>query len=128
MLNRVNIMGRLTQDPELRYTQNQTPVVTFSIACERDYKSGSEKETDFITIVAWRSTAEFISKYFAKGKMIIVSGRLQIRPWEDSDGKKRKSAEVVADSVYFGDSKSNTDTPKAVEVAVADDEDGELPF
>ena len=105
MMNHINIMGRLTRDPELRYTQNQTPVCTFSIACERDYSKGENREADFVDIVAWRSTAEFVSKYFAKGRMAVVSGRLQMRDWTDRDGNKRRSAEIVADSVYFGDSK-----------------------
>lgn len=106
MLNHIALYGRLTRDPELRYTQNQTPVVSFSIACERDYKpEGGERETDYIDIVGWRHTAEFISKYFGKGDPIIVDGRLQIRDWTDRDGNKRRSAEVVADNVYFAGSK-----------------------
>ena len=105
MLNRIVLMGRLTRDPELRRTQSGTAVVSFSIACDRDYAAqGAERETDFIDIVAWRGTAEFVEKYFSKGRMIVVGGRLQIRNWEDRDGNKRRSAEVVADSVYFGDS------------------------
>lgn len=106
MLNKIFIMGRLTRDPELRRTQNGTAVTSFSLAVERDYKSTSgEKETDFIDVVAWRGTAEFVSKYFTKGRMAIVEGRLQIRDWTDREGGKRRSAEVVADNVYFGDSK-----------------------
>ena len=106
MLNKVFIMGRLTRDPELRRTQSGTAVTSFSLAVDRDFKSQSgEKETDFIDVVAWRSTAEFVSKYFTKGRMAIVEGRLQIRDWTDKDGGKRRSAEVVADNVYFGDSK-----------------------
>ena len=106
MLNKIFIMGRLTRDPELRRTQSGTAVTSFSLAVDRDYKSQSgEKETDFIDVVAWRSTAEFVSKYFTKGRMAVVSGRLQIRNWTDKDGNKRSSAEVVADNVYFGDSK-----------------------
>lgn len=113
MLNRIVIMGRLTRDPELRYTQSQTPVASFTLAVDRDFapKDGSEKQTDFIDCVAWRSTAEFVSKYFSKGRMAVVSGRLQIRPWEDKEGNKRRSAEIVADSVYFGDSKRDGDAP-----------------
>ena len=107
MLNHIVLMGRLTRDPELRYTQSQLPVASFSLACERDFggRDGSEKQTDFIDIVAWRSTAEFVSKYFTKGAMAVVSGRLQIRDWTDREGNKRRSAEVVADNVYFGESK-----------------------
>ena len=105
MLNRIILMGRLTHDPELRRTQSDTPVCSFSLAVDRDYKRDGEKETDFIDIVAWRSTAEFVSKYFTKGSMAVVSGRLQIRDWTDREGGKRRSAEVVADNVYFGESK-----------------------
>ena len=106
MLNKIFLMGRLTRDPELRRTQSGTAVTSFSLAVDRDFKSQSgEKETDFIDIVAWRNTAEFVSKYFTKGRMAVVEGRLQIRDWTDRDGNKRRSAEVVADNVYFGDSK-----------------------
>ena len=107
MLNHITIMGRLTRDPELRYTQSQTPVASFTLAVDRDFGSrdGGEKQTDFIDCVAWRQTAEFVSKYFTKGSMAVVSGRLQIRDWTDRDGGKRRSAEVIADNVYFGDSK-----------------------
>ena len=102
MLNKIVIMGRLTRDPEMRQTGSGTPVTSFSLAVERD---GGEKQTDFIDVVAWRHTAEFVDKYFSKGDMAAVSGRLQIRDWTDKDGNKRRSAEVVADSVYFGGSK-----------------------
>ena len=105
MLNRITLMGRLTRDPELRYTQTGLPVCRFSVACERDYKSGGEKATDFIDIVAWRGTAEFVSKYLAKGRMAVVDGRLQLQNWTDRDGNKHHSAEVLANSVNFGDSK-----------------------
>ena len=106
MLNKIILMGRLTRDPELRRTGSGTAVTSFSLAVDRDFKSQSgEKETDFIDVVAWRSTAEFVSKYFTKGRMAVVEGRLQIRDWTDRDGGKRRSAEVVADNVYFGDSK-----------------------
>ena len=107
MLNRIILMGRLTRDPELRHTQTGTPVASFSLAVDRDFKDKTtgEKSTDFIDIVAWRNTAEFVSKYFTKGRMAVVEGRLQIRDWTDKDGGKRRSAEVVADNVYFGDSK-----------------------
>ena len=107
MLNHIVLMGRLTRDPELRYTQSQTPVASFSLAVDRDFggRDGNERQTDFIDVVAWRSTAEFVSKYFTKGSMAVVSGRLQIRDWTDRDGNKRRSAEVVADNVYFGESR-----------------------
>ena len=108
MLNRIVLMGRLTRDPELRKTQSDTPVCSFSLAVDRDYKRDGEKETDFIDVVAWRSTAEFVSRYFAKGRMAVVEGRLQIRDWTDKEGGKRRSAEVVADNVYFGDSKRDS--------------------
>ena len=111
MLNRIVLMGRLTRDPELRRTGSGTAVTSFSLAVDRDFKSQSgEKETDFIDIVAWRSTAEFVSKYFTKGRMAVVEGRLQIRDWTDKDGNKRRSAEVVADNVYFGDSKRDAES------------------
>ena len=109
MLNKIIIMGRLTRDPELRRTQSGIAVTSFSLAVDRDFKSQSgEKETDFIDVVAWRNTAEFVTKYFTKGRMAIVEGRLQIRDWTDKDGGKRRSAEVVADNVYFGDSKRDS--------------------
>ena len=146
MLNKVFIMGRLTRDPELRRTQSGTPVTGFSLAVDRDFKSQTgEKETDFIDVVAWRSTAEFVTKYFTKGRMAVVEGRLQIRGYTDKDGKKRHIAEVVADNVYFGDSKSDNtphsgswapagsyqqtySAPAAQDFAEIDDEDGDLPF
>lgn len=111
-LNHITIMGRLTRDPELRRTGTGTAVASFTLAVDRDFsgKDGGEKETDFIDCVAWRQTGEFVSKYFAKGRMAIVSGRLQIRSWTDKDGNKRRSAEVVADQVYFGDSKPSGST------------------
>ena len=107
MLNHIVIMGRLTRDPELRRTGSGVAVTSFSLAVDRDFapKDGGERETDFIDCVAWRQTGEFVSKYFTKGRMAVVSGRLQIRNWNDKDGNKRRSAEVVADNVYFGDSK-----------------------
>ena len=107
MLNHIVLMGRLTRDPELRRTSSGVAVASFTLAVDRDFGSreSGEKDTDFIDIVAWRNTAEFVSKYFAKGRMAVVSGRLQIRNWNDKDGNKRRSAEVVADNVYFGDSK-----------------------
>ena len=110
MLNKIIIMGRLTRDPELRRTGSGTAVTSFSLAVDRDFKSQSgEKETDFIDVVAWRSTAEFVSKYFTKGRMAVVEGRLQLRDWTDRDGNKRRTAEVIADNVYFGDSKRDGD-------------------
>ena len=111
MLNRVNLMGRLVRDPELRQTAGGTPVATFSLAVEQDFKDKStgERSADFIDVVAWRQTGEFVSRYFTKGRMAIVEGRLQIRDWTDKEGNKRRSAEVVADQVYFGDSKRDGD-------------------
>ena len=107
MLNHITIMGRLVRDPELRRTGSGVAVASFTVAVDRDFggRDGGEKETDFIDCVAWRQTGEFVSKYFAKGRMIVVSGRLQIRSWTDKDGNKRRTAEVVADNCYFGDSK-----------------------
>ena len=142
MLNRIVLMGRLTRDPELRRTQSGTAVTSFSLAVDRDFKSqNGEKETDFIDVVAWRATAEFVSKYFTKGRMAVVEGRLQLRDWTDKDGNKRRSAEVVADSVYFGDSKKADTAPSAPSAAAAPSvydghsefaevgaDDGELPF
>ena len=114
MLNKIIIMGRLTRDPELRRTGSGTAVTSFSLAVDRDFKSQSgEKETDFIDVVAWRSTAEFVAKYFTKGRMAVVTGRLQIRNWTDKEGNKRRSAEVVADNVYFGDSKRDAESGPA---------------
>ena len=107
MLNHITIMGRLTRDPELRRTGSGVAVASFTVAVDRDFgkNENGEKETDFIDCVAWRQTGEFVSKYFTKGRMAVVSGRLQIRSWTDKDGNKRRTAEVVADNVYFGDSK-----------------------
>ena len=108
MLNKIVLMGRLTRDPELRRTNGGTAVTSFTIAVDRDFKGqNGEKETDFIDCVAWRQTGEFVSKYFQKGSLIVVSGRLQIRNWTDKDGNKRKTAEIVADNVYFGGSKKD---------------------
>ncbi len=156
MLNQIVIMGRLTRDPELRRTGTGVAVASFTLAVDRDFTSGAsgERETDFIDIVAWRNTAEFVSKYFAKGRMAVVSGRLQIRNWNDKEGNKRRSAEVIADNVYFGDSKRDGDSsysapaygsapaapanysdaaPAAAPVAASDfamieDDDNQLPF
>ncbi|MBE6955230.1 MAG: single-stranded DNA-binding protein [Ruminococcaceae bacterium] len=152
MLNHIVLMGRLTRDPELRRTGSGIAVASFTLAVDRDFggRDGGEKETDFIDIVAWRSTAEFVSKYFAKGRMAVVSGRLQIRNWQDKDGNKRRSAEVVADNVYFGDSKRDGAAPASQntgfdsgfgggyggysapaptsDFAMLEDDDSELPF
>ena len=108
MLNVAIIMGRLTRDPELRRTNSGKPVASFAVAVDRDYApDGQEKETDFIECVAWNGTAEFVQKYFNKGSMIVVKGRMQVRGWTDKDGNKRKTTEIVADNVYFGESKKN---------------------
>ena len=141
MLNKVVIMGRFTKDPELRRTGSGTAVTSFSLACDRDFKSQSgDKETDFIDVVAWKNTAEFVSKYFSKGRMAVVEGRLQIRDWTDKAGNKRTTAEVVADNVYFADSKrsESNDNQKenfnALSGRLSDDfvpiseEGGEIPF
>lgn len=122
MLNHIVIMGRMTRDPELRRTGNGTAVASFTLAVDRDFtgKDGGEKETDFIDCVAWRGTGEFVSKYFTKGRMACVSGRLQLRDWTDKDGNKRRQAEIVADNVYFADSKNtaqNGDTGAAAPFA-----------
>ena len=134
MLNKIIVMGRLTRDPELRYTQNQTPVASFTLAVDRDL---GEKQTDFLDCVAWKKTAEFVNNYFRKGSMAVVAGRLQIRDWEDKQGNKRKTAEIVCDSVYFGESRQREegwqklpdvvirDKPTFVEM---DDADSDLPF
>ena len=115
MLNHIVIMGRLTRDPELRRTGSGIAVASFSLAVDRDFapKDGGNRETDFIDCVAWRQTGEFVSKYFTKGRMAVVSGRLQIRQWTDKDGNIRRSAEIVADNVYFGDSKRDSDGASA---------------
>ena len=132
MLNKIILMGRLTRDPELRKTGNGTAVTSFTLAVDRDYKpQDGERETDFIDVVAWRSTAEFVSKYFTKGRMAVVEGRLRVRDWTDKDGNKRRNTEVIADSVYFGDSKrseSGTQEAPAGEFQELPEEKGELPF
>ena len=111
MLNHITIMGRLVRDPELRYTSSQTPVASFTLAVDRDFASrdGGDRQTDFIDCVAWRQSAEFVNKYFTKGSMAVVAGRLQIRDWNDRDGNKRRSAEVVVENIYFGESKRRED-------------------
>lgn len=136
MLNHIVLMGRLTRDPELRRTGSGVAVASFTIAVDRDFtdKSSGEKETDFIEIVAWRQTGEFVSKHFTKGRMIVVSGRLQVRKWKNKDGENRYTTEVVADNCYFGDSKRDTDTvPNSVAAPASDfamltDDDAQLPF
>ena len=152
MLNHIVIMGRLTRDPELRRTGSGVAVTSFTVAVDRDFgkNENGERETDFIDCVAWRQTGEFVSKYFAKGRMAVVSGRLQIRPWTDKDGNKRRTAEIVADNVYFGDSKREGESGNASygaapaapafggysapasspasDFAMLDDDDAQLPF
>ncbi len=146
MLNHITIMGRLTRDPELRRTGSGVAVASFTLAVDRDFgkNENGEKETDFIDCVAWRQTGEFVSKYFTKGRMAVVSGRLQIRPWTDKEGNKRRTAEVIADNVYFGDSNKREDgaapaaafggysapaaSSPASDFAMLDDDDAQLPF
>ncbi len=142
MLNHITIMGRLARDPELRRTGSGTAVTSFTLAVDRDFapKDGGQRETDWIDCVAWRQTGEFVSRYFTKGRMAVVSGRLQIRDWTDKDGNKRRSAEVVADSVYFGDSKRDDtkqiaptlqgipQSPNYADFAMLEDEDAQLLF
>lgn len=146
MLNKIILMGRLTRDPELRRTGSGTAVTSFALAVDRDFKgAGGEKETDFIDVVAWRNAAEFVSKYFTKGRMAVVEGRLQIRDWKDKGGNNRRSAEVVADNVYFGDSNkdggnrsgggsygggydNSYQQPSGDFSEIPDDDAGELPF
>ena len=133
MLNKIILMGRLTRDPELRQTQSGTKVASFSLAVDRDFAGqDGKRETDFIDCVAWRGTGEFAAKYFTRGQMAAVEGRLQVRDWTDKDGNKRSSTEVLADSVYFGDSKrSESDTQEAAGSELQelpDEEKGEIPF
>ena len=146
MLNHITIMGRLTRDAELRRTGSGVAVASFTVAVDRDHGADGQPETDFIDCVAWRGTGEFVSRYFAKGSMIIISGRLQIRKWKDKDGNNRHSAEVVADNVYFGESKRQSEgggyaaptapayggysapaTPTS-DFAMLDDDDAHLPL
>ena len=134
MLNHITIMGRLVRDPELRRTGSGVAVASFTLAVDRDFtgKDGA-KETDFIDCVAWRQTGEFVSKYFTKGRMACVSGSLQLREWTDKDGNKRKQAEVIADNIYFADSKNAADSgdsrpTAAIPAAAPADNDEELPF
>lgn len=130
MLNTITIMGRLTRDPELRRTSSGVAVASFALACERDFAAqGETRETDFIDIVAWRYTAEFVEKYFSKGQMAVVTGRLQIRNWEDKEGNKRRSAEILADHVYFGEGKKDrTETYEPQEFTETTEDDPDLPF
>lgn len=129
MLNSITLMGRLTKNPEARKTASGKSVTSFTLAVERDIKTNGEKETDFIDIVAWNGTADLVAKYFTKGRMAVVRGRLQIRTWQDKDGNNRKAAEVIADSVYFGDSKpTTTATAPADDFPIIEDEEPELPF
>ena len=126
-LNAVTIMGRMVRDPETRYTQQQKPVTTFTLACERDYApQGQERQTDFIDFVAWDKVSDFISKYFTKGTLTVATGRLQIRDWTDREGNKRRNAEVIVDHAYFGEAKKKTADVSAADWKEADD--GELPF
>ena len=145
MLNKVILMGRLTRDPELRHTQSGSAVASFTLAVDRDFapKDSGERSTDFIDIVAWRNNAEFVSKYFVKGQLAAVSGRLQIRDWKDKDGNNRRSAEVICDNVYFAEPKKGGQTasfsggspepsrdvqPPNFDFVELDEDDGELPF
>ena len=150
MLNHIVIMGRLVRDPELRRTGSGIAVTSFTVAVDRDFgkNENGEKETDFIDCVAWRQTGEFVSKYFTKGRMAVVSGRLQIRSWKDKDGNNRRTAEIVADNVYFGDSRRDGENAggfnaapagsfggysapaaaPASDFAMLDDDDAQLPF
>lgn len=132
MLNKIIVMGRLTKTPELKRTQSGVSVTSFTLAVDRDFKDkDGEKATDFIDVVAWRGTAEFVSKYFSKGRMAVVEGRLQLREWKDKDGNNRRSAEINAENVYFGDSKTNLDIeslPATAAEPVEIEDDGELPF
>lgn len=121
MLNKAVIMGRLTRDPEVRKTQSGVSVCSFSVACDRDIvdKASGERGVDFINVTAWRSTADFVGKYFTKGRMAVVIGRIQVRNYTDKDGNKRTATEIVADLVYFGDSKKNTDDNNSAPVAAS---------
>ena len=126
MLNTVTIMGRLTKDPEIRTTPSGTPVTNFSIACDRDFVSnGGNRETDFFDVVAWRGTAQFVGKHFTKGRMAVVEGRLQVRTWKDNDGNNRRAVEIVAENIYFGDSKKTEAADAFIEI---EDDDGDFPF
>ena len=125
-LNTITVMGRITKDIELRRTNNGTPVASFTVAVDRDFDKG---KTDFIECVAWKNTAEFAAKYFAKGRMAVVTGQLQMRDWEDKNGNKRKSAEIIVGSMYFADSKKESGYSALVAPEMAEiEDDGDLPF
>ena len=127
MLNTIILSGRLTKDPELRYTQSQKPVASFTLACDRDYQpGGTERQCDFINCVAWNQSAEFVSKHFFKGQMMTVKGRLTSRKWQDKNGNNRTEWEVVTENVYFGSEKPKGDAPNGF--ADLEDDDGEIPF
>jgi single-strand DNA-binding protein len=130
MLNKVVMMGRLVKNPELRRTGSGVAVTSFTIAVDRDFaeKQSGQKETDFVDCVAWRQTGEFVDKYFSKGKMAVVVGRLQFRSWTDKDGNKRKNAEVVVENVYFGDSKTENNNEPVNNFAAIEETDFGLPF
>ena len=130
MLNTITIMGRLTKSPELRSTQSGVSVAAFTLAVDRDFQNGGEKKTDFIDCVAWRQTGEFVSKYFQKGSMAVVKGRLESRKWQDRDGNNRTNWEVNVENIYFGESKKNEASPNvsASDFYAVDEDDGELPF
>ena len=134
MLNKVFMQGRLVADPELRHTPNGVAVASFRIAVDRDFKDkAGERQADFVNVITWRATAEFVSKFFSKGRMAIVEGKLQSRNYEDKDGKKRYALEVIADNVYFGDSKKDQAAEKEPEFQPPQfteyqDDDGDLPF
>lgn len=138
MLNHITIMGRLTRDPELRRTGSGAAVASFTVAVDRDFtnKDSGEKETDFIECVAWKNTAEFVNKYFKKGTLAVISGRLQIRSWTDKEGNKRRTAEIVVEHIYFGESKKpDAEQPAqsgyaapAQNFAMLEDDDPQLPF
>lgn len=130
MLNHIVIMGRLGKDPELRRTQSGVAVATFNVAVDRDFKDKAtgQRATDWITCVAWRSTAEFVEKYFSKGSQVLVAGRLQMRDWTDKDGNKRISAEVQAENVYFAGAKTEGGQRELPEFEVMDDDDTDIPF
>lgn len=129
MLNHITIMGRLTRDPELRQTANNVAVTSLTVAVDRDYGNGNDKQTDFINCIAWRNTAEFVSKYFKKGSMAVVSGRLQNREYDDKNGVKHTVSEIVVDNIYFGDSKkNNAETKTEPKFEEYKPDDGDLPF
>ena len=128
MLNSITLMGRMTKDPEMRRTESGIAVTSFSLACERDYApQGGERGIDYVDVVCWRNAAEFVEKYFSKGMMAIVTGRLQIRVWTDKDGNKRRSAEILADHVYFGEGKKDRGESNQ-DFSELNDDDPTIPF